>query len=73
MDIVHHLNLRKIKTLDYGGAKVSKDEKYIFQNNEYFYEVSWKYEGGYEFTHLHSWKLIVKRNDTVLMTLTPEE
>lgn len=65
--------LKENKDSGLWGAKVSKDEKYIFQNNEYFYEVSWKYEGGYEFTHLHSWKLIVKRNDTVLMTLTPEE
>ena len=65
--------LRENKDSGIWGAKVSKDEKYIFQNNEYFYEVSWKYEGGYEFTHLHSWKLIVKRNDTVLLTLTPEE
>lgn len=65
--------LKENKDSGVWGAKVSKDEKYIFQNNEYFYEVSWKYEGGYEFTHLHSWKIIVKRNDTVLMTLTPEE
>ena len=65
--------LKENKDSGLWGAKVSKDEKYIFQNNEYFYEVSWKYEGGFEFTHLHSWKLIVKRNDTVLMTLTPEE
>ena len=50
-------------------AKIIKDEKYIFQNNEYFYEVSWIYEGGYEFTRFHSWKIVVKRNDTILMTL----
>lgn len=49
---------------------ISKKEKYIFQNNDYFYEVSWFYEGGYEFTRLHSWKVIVKHNDKVLMTLT---
>ena len=65
--------LRENKDSGLFGARVSKDEKYIFQNNEYFYEVSWKYEGGYEFTHLHSWKLIVKRNDAVLMILTHEE
>ena len=65
--------LRENKDAGIWGAQVSKDEKYIFQNNEYFYEVSWKYEGGFEFTRLHSWKLIVKRNDKVLMTLTPED
>lgn len=51
-------------------AKIIKDEKYIFQNNECFYEVSWIYEVGYEFTRFHSWKIVVKRNDTILMTLT---
>lgn len=65
--------LRENKYAGTWGVQVSKDEKYIFQNNEYFYEVSWKYEGGSEFTRLHSWKLIVKRNDKVLMTLTQEE
>lgn len=65
--------LRENKDVGTWGVQVSKDEKYIFQNNEYFYEVSWKYEGGFEFTRLHSWKLIVKRNDKVLMTLTQEE
>ena len=54
-------------------TQVVKDEKYIFQNNDYFYEVSWVYEGGFEFTYLHSWKIIVKRNDKVLMTLTSKE
>lgn len=52
------------------GTLISKKEKYIFQNKDYFYEVSWIYEGGYEFTRLHSAKVIVKHNDKVLMTLT---
>ena len=52
------------------GTHVSKNEKYIFQNNDYFYEVSWKYDGGFEFTRLHSWNLIVKKNDQVLLNLS---
>lgn len=55
------------------GPQVRKEEKYIFQNNEYFYEVSWIFEGGYEFTSLHSWKLVVKRNDKVLMTIEQDK
>ena len=54
------------------GTLISKKEKYIFQNKDYFYEVSWIYEGGYEFTRIHSWKVIVKHNETILMTLIPK-
>ena len=48
-------------------------EKFIFQNNEYFYILSYEmivYNGFYDYKSL---SLTVKRNDTVLMTLTPEE
>lgn len=48
-------------------------EKFVFQNNEYFYILSYEmvvYNGHYSCKSLN---LTVKRNDTILMTLTPEE
>lgn len=45
-----------------------KTFKYIFQNNEYFYIVSWRSEYG----NLSSPELVVKRNDKVLMKLSEE-
>ena len=48
-------------------------EKFVFQNNEYFYILSYEmvvYNGHYSCKSLN---LTVKRNDTILMTLTPKE
>ncbi len=65
--------MKEIDDMGLFGAQVVKDEKYIFQNNDYFYEVSWVYEGGYEFTRIHSGKIVVKQNDKVLMILPPNK
>lgn len=43
--------------------------KYVFQNNEYFYIVSWISDYG----NLSYPKLVVKRNDKILMELSEEE
>lgn len=46
------------------------NQKYIFRNGEYFYEISWTEERYMGFSLPFSWKLIIKHNSKVLMTLT---
>jgi hypothetical protein len=46
------------------------NQKYIFRNGEYFYEISWTEERDMGFSLPISWKLIIKHNCKVLMTLT---
>ena len=48
----------------------AKREKYLFQNYSYTYEVSWIVE---YYTHIHSFKVVVKRGDEVLLTITKKE
>ena len=48
----------------------AKEEKYVFRNHSYTYEISWIVE---YYTHFHSFKVIVKRGNEVLMTITDEE
>ena len=62
-------NVRNTENSSLFGAKVETVEKYIFQNGDYFYKVSWIFEGGYEYSRIDSAKTIVKHNDIVLMTL----
>ena len=48
----------------------AKEEKYVFKNYSYTYEISWIVE---YYTYLHSFKVIVKRGDEVLLTVTEKE
>ena len=48
----------------------AKREKYLFQNYSYTYEVSWIVE---YYTHIHSFKVVVKRGNEVLLTITKKE
>ena len=47
----------------------AKEEKYTFQNYSYTYEVSWIVE---YFTYIHSFKVVVKRGNEVLLTITED-
>ena len=62
-------NLSKLVTWD----EIYAAEKTLLENNEYFYILSYEmvvYNGYYSCKSLN---LTVKRNDTILLTLTPEE
>ena len=48
----------------------AKEEKYVFKNYSYTYEISWIVE---YYTYLHSFKVVVKRGDEVLLTVTEKE
>ena len=48
----------------------AKEEKYVFKNYSYTYEISWIVE---YYTYIHSFKVVVKRGDEVLLTITDEE
>lgn len=54
----------------YSASSGHDDQKYIFKNGEYFYEVSWTEDRDLGFSLPISWKLVVKHNSKVLMTLT---
>ena len=48
----------------------AKEEKYVFKNYSYTYEISWIVE---YYTYIHSFKVVVKRGDEVLLTVTEKE
>ena len=48
----------------------AREEKYVFKNYSYTYEVSWIVE---YYTHIHSFKVVVKRGNEVLLTITKKE
>ena len=48
----------------------AKEEKYVFKNYSYTYEISWIVE---YYTYIHSFKVVVKRGDEVLLTITDED
>ena len=53
------------------GYRISNDneQRYLFKNNEYSYEVSWKFQNGLEHHGIENWKVIVKRNDEVILSI----
>ena len=55
--------------LDKTGSK-AKEEKYTFQNYSYTYEVSWIVE---YYTNIHSFKVVVKRGNEILLTISDEK
>ena len=48
----------------------AKEEKYVFKNYSYTYEISWIVE---YYTYIHSFKVVVKRGDQVLLTVEEKE
>lgn len=46
------------------------EEKYVFKNYSYTYEISWIVE---YYTYIHSFKVVVKRGDQVLLTVEEKE
>lgn len=48
----------------------AKEEKYTFRNHSYTYEISWIAE---YYTYIHSFKVVVKRGDQVLLTVEEKE
>lgn len=48
----------------------AKEEKYTFRNHSYTYEVSWIAE---YYTYIHSFKVVVKRDNEVLLTITDDK
>lgn len=55
-----------------GDPKQSK-EIYSFRNGEYIYEISWTLDYMFNPINPKDWKVVVKRNDKVLMTLSGKE
>lgn len=47
-----------------------REEKYVFKNYSYTYEISWIVE---YYTYIHSFKVVVKRGDQVLLTVEEKE
>ena len=48
----------------------AKEEKYVFKNYSYTYEISWIAE---YYTYIHSFKVVVKRDNEVLLTITDDK